>query len=906
VSAAAGEIRSVSTGARLVPLPYLLVFGAAALGAGLGRAVTTSYLPLLLDRIEDAPGKIGTVMLVNAAAGLLVPLAVGLWSDRRAARGGGRRLPFVLGGSLVASGGLAAVALGFSSSYFMLAAFGAVVYVGLNAATTAHRALVPESFAAESRPRATSAQEIALLAGGLLGILVGGGLSGIAPWAPFAIAAIAVPALALPTVSRTQERDFVTASEETSRPLGYYLAALRRPGVFGFLLAQVLWVLGYAALPAFFLLYAENVLGLEAAAASLFLAGFGLATGAAVLAAGRVRNQARLRPLLLLGIVLMGGGFLVVALVAHLLLVGAALALVAVGFGLISTVGFPLFSLLIPEGEAGGYTALFFSVRAISSTIALPTAGWLIAATGSYRSLFVLGGLATLAALVPLSREAAASQSRAIRTRIPGPQWLATWAGLLVLLALITLAFGRLVVSTPLHRLDEELFRLVNSLGPGPEVLWTLLDPHTRNYVVLAALAGTIALLTRPPRVLSVLAQMLASALIAWGLLEGVYALFDRPRPEEVLGASAISLNSHSWAHLESFPSGHMAITTALAVALAFAFPRLRPVAWAYILAVAFTRIMFGAHFPLDTLAGITIGYGSALAIHALFRHMSLASKRYHAPAVSEPALSRESVVALMPTYGDVPSPKLVQEALCHVDRLLIVDDGSSTEIARELERLSRETGAQLLRLPVNRGKGEAIRAGLAEILAELPEAEAVLVIDADGQHPPAAIPALLDGAKDAELVVGDRFNDLGSMPAHRRAMNQLASAILSLAVATPVRDSQSGMRLLRGRALHELAYPGGRYEAETHHLKQALRAGIRVGWVPIPAIYGSERSSFRPLADSYRVARAILGDGGSPRPSGDPALARASHPPGHPARSGLRGRFARGRPAQPDRATAT
>lgn len=904
MNAVAEETRSVSAGAGAAPLPYLVVFGAAALGAGLGRAVTTSYLPVLLDRIEDAPGKIGTVMLVNAAAGLLVPLAVGFWSDRRAARGGSRRLPFVLGGSLVSSGGLAAVALGFSSSYFVLAAFGAVVYVGLNAATTAHRALVPESFPAESRPRATSAQEIALLAGGLLGILVGGGLTNVAPWAPFAIAAVAVPALSLPTVSRTQERALVKASERTSRPLGYYLSALRRPGVFGFLLAQVLWVLGYAALPAFFLLYAEDVLGLEAAAASLFLAGFGLATAAAVLAAGRVRSESRLRPLLVLGIVLMGGGFLVVSLVADLLLVGAALAFVAVGFGLISTVGFPLFSSLIPEGEAGGYTALFFSVRSISSTIALPTAGWLIAATGSYRSLFVLGGLATLAALVPLSREAA-SAPRAALARLPGSRWLATWAGSLAVLALLTLALGRLVSATPLERLDEELFRLVNDLGPGPDLLWTLLDPHTRNYLVLVALAGTIALLTRPPRVVSVLAQTVASALLAWGLLEGVYALYDRPRPEEVFGAAAISLDGHSWSRLESFPSGHMAITTALAVAVAFAFPRLRRVLWAYVLAVAFTRVLFGAHFPLDTVAGIALGYGSALGIHALFLHGRLASASRAAEDDTGVALSRDSVVALMPTYGDVPSPSLVQETLHHAGRLLVVDDGSPAETARELERLSRETDVELRRLPVNSGKGEAIRTGLAEILASRPAAEAVVLIDADGQHPPAAIPVLLESAARAELVIGDRFDDLEAMPAHRRTMNRLASAILSLVTAVPVRDSQSGMRLLRGRALHELGYPGGRYEAETRHLKRALRAGVPVGWVPIPAIYGEERSSFRPLADSYRIARAILRGDEPPTRRGDPAPARAPHPRAHPGRSGLRGRFARGRRPQPDRAAA-
>ena len=89
-------------------LPFLVAFAAAALAAGLGRAVTTSYLPLLLERINDAPGLIGMVMLVNAAAGMAVPLVVGIWSDRRARSGRGRRLPFVLGGALVTAGGLVA------------------------------------------------------------------------------------------------------------------------------------------------------------------------------------------------------------------------------------------------------------------------------------------------------------------------------------------------------------------------------------------------------------------------------------------------------------------------------------------------------------------------------------------------------------------------------------------------------------------------------------------------------------------------------------------------------------------------------------------------------------------------------------------------------------------------------
>ena len=271
-------------------VPYLVAFAAAAAGAGLGRAVTTTYLPVLLDRIANAPALIGAVMLVNAAAGFAVPLVVGVWSDRRRARGGGRTRPFVWGGSLLTAGGLAATAVGWSSSYVALAATGAVVYVGLNTVTTAHRALVPELFSPEARAKATSAQELALLGGGLVGLAVGGALTGISLWAPFLLAAVLVPLLALPPLHRVVEPAPPTPEARESRPLGTYLAIARRPGVRSFLLAQWLWVLGYAALPTFFVLYAERELDLRATTASVLLPGIGVGTGAATLAAGRVKT----------------------------------------------------------------------------------------------------------------------------------------------------------------------------------------------------------------------------------------------------------------------------------------------------------------------------------------------------------------------------------------------------------------------------------------------------------------------------------------------------------------------------------------------------------------------------------------------------------------------------------------
>ena len=178
----------------------------------------------------------------------------------------------------------------------------------------------------------------------------------------------------------------------------------------------------------------------------------GLATAVGITAAGRVRNPQLHKPLLLLGVALLGSGFLGVASSTNMIPVGISLMAGAVGFGLVSTLGFPLFSKLIPEGEAGGYTALYFSVRSISSTIALPAAGWTVQAPGSYRSIFVLGGMATLTALIPL---AGLRRPRLTRVRAA--------AGLLALVPV----FGLLVAQTGMHRADEWLFSRVNDLGPG-------------------------------------------------------------------------------------------------------------------------------------------------------------------------------------------------------------------------------------------------------------------------------------------------------------------------------------------------------------------------------------------------------------------------------------------------------
>jgi glycosyltransferase involved in cell wall biosynthesis len=219
-------------------------------------------------------------------------------------------------------------------------------------------------------------------------------------------------------------------------------------------------------------------------------------------------------------------------------------------------------------------------------------------------------------------------------------------------------------------------------------------------------------------------------------------------------------------------------------------------------------------------------------------------------------AIETARLAALIPCHDEPPAVELLRGVADQVAELLIVDDGSPPARASELARRADEVGATLLRLPANHGKGHALAAGLRYLRAQEPAPHTVVVLDGDGQHPPDAIARLR--ATDAELVIGDRLDD-PAMPLWRKLPNRFVSALLAALTHTSVRDSQCGMRVLRGRALSDIAFPGGRFESETRYLKRCLLAGVRVAWVPIPAVYENHASSFRPLRDSLLVLRALL-----------------------------------------------
>ena len=192
--------------------------------------------------------------------------------------------------------------------------------------------------------------------------------------------------------------------------------------------------------------------------------------------------------------------------------------------------------------------------------------------------------------------------------------------------------------------------------------------------------------------------------------------------------------------------------------------------------------------------------------------------------------------------------------AVCPDVVIVVVDDGSSD---RTFDVASASGADHVLRHPVNRGKGAALSTGFLFAFTLAPRIAAVLTVDADGQHDPAALPALRAAIESADLVIGARRRRGTSMPVHRRIANAISTRAIALCAGRPIRDAQCGFRGIRRSLLERVPHDGERYEAETAFVIRAARAGAIIAQIEIPTRYGPP-SHFRPLRDAARVVATI------------------------------------------------
>ncbi len=188
---------------------------------------------------------------------------------------------------------------------------------------------------------------------------------------------------------------------------------------------------------------------------------------------------------------------------------------------------------------------------------------------------------------------------------------------------------------------------------------------------------------------------------------------------------------------------------------------------------------------------------------------------------------------------------------------IIVVDDGSSDSTSR----VGREMGVVLLQHPGNRGKGRALQTGFTYVMEH--GYEAVITLDADGQHDAAEIPRFAEvyRKQSPDIIIGSRATQFNEMPWLRCFWNRLGAKAVSRLTKTLVSDSQSGYRLIRTDVLRDLKLTTSTYETEMELLIKACKKGYSVVNIAITghAISDTSTSHFRPVVDTFKICMLYL-----------------------------------------------
>src|SRR5712692_3550443 len=221
------------------------------------------------------------------------------------------------------------------------------------------------------------------------------------------------------------------------------------------------------------------------------------------------------------------------------------------------------------------------------------------------------------------------------------------------------------------------------------------------------------------------------------------------------------------------------------------------------------------------------------------------------------PARADLRITVVVPAFQAAASVgEVVARTLATVPaaRVIVVDDGSSDGTGS----VAAAAGASVVRHDTNRGKGAALRSGVAQVATGQGGGGSVIVtLDSDGQHPPEEIPRLVAPIAEgrADLVLGARERT-AAMPLGRRLTNRLSAALASRIGGQSIPDAQTGFRAFTAEIAALVRPPESHYEYEAAFLLEALARRVRVASIPIPTVYHGAPSHFRAVADTWRLAR--------------------------------------------------
>jgi glycosyltransferase involved in cell wall biosynthesis len=210
------------------------------------------------------------------------------------------------------------------------------------------------------------------------------------------------------------------------------------------------------------------------------------------------------------------------------------------------------------------------------------------------------------------------------------------------------------------------------------------------------------------------------------------------------------------------------------------------------------------------------------------------------------------SISVVMPAYNEAEVINQILDRLCQIDELdeiIVVDDGSSDNTA-EVVRNYANPKVKLNQHPYNIGNGAAVKTGIRAATGDI-----IILMDADGQHPPEEIRNMLPSIEQYAMVVGARSKSHGTVSAWNRDIaNKIFNQYASYLIGYTVPDLTSGFRIIHANIVRKFLYllPNG-YSYPTTITVSLFRAGYPVKYHPFASPQRTGVSKIRPLYDGLR-----------------------------------------------------
>ena len=181
---------------------------------------------------------------------------------------------------------------------------------------------------------------------------------------------------------------------------------------------------------------------------------------------------------------------------------------------------------------------------------------------------------------------------------------------------------------------------------------------------------------------------------------------------------------------------------------------------------------------------------------------------------------------------------------------IIVVDDGSQDATAQ----IAHDLDCVLVRHDHNRGKGTAIRSGLARS-----HGDKIIVMDADATYPASAIPSMVELLEDHDFVRADRQIDDSNTPYVNRVGNRALGATLRTLHGLGPGDHLSGLYGFRAGALEDLATEATGFDIEVEIGIKVKERGLSVAVLPIEYLPRIGDKKLSPLNDGARILGRIL-----------------------------------------------